>query len=464
MFVRVSILSAALSFLLLGRGYAQGDLNKGKDPEPIDGLKALKNPDPTVRYNAVVLLGQLGPIGKFAVAELKEMAYKDLNGVVRVKAAEALWKIEPPAPSFILPVLEQALRDKNDGTRASAPAVFVLLGKKAKSAIPALIEALKDKNLDVKMEVILALGELGPVAKDAAGPLLQLVEDKEFFLLEPMTGASLANLGPDAIPVLVKALGDKQVPRRRLAIYALSAQNPPPAAALGDLQTALQDKEPSVRGLAAKTLGRIGPEAKESIPPLRKLLKDDRASVRIQAALALFQIEGKADQISVLIAAFGDEDPFIRQTACQALGAMGQAAVEAVPLLILGLKDKEAMVRGASASALGNMGIKANQAEKALRDLFKDQDKGNRLLAALACWQITGQAQDPLKVFDSALESDSPQLRQALKLLAVMGKSAQPLSTRLLELYQAAEGAGRRPIAEALKIIDPQAAAKAKIK
>jgi HEAT repeat protein len=464
MLVRVSLPAAALlAVLLTSRCSAQDDPKK-KDIEPPDGLKALKSADPQVRYNAVALLAKLGPIAKFAVADLKEMAYKDLSGAIRVKACEALWRIDPPPATFLLPVLQQALRDKDQTTRTRAPAVIALLGKKAKSAVPALIDALKDKSLDVKMEVILALGELGPVAKEAATPLLQLTEEKDFFLLEPMTGASLANLGPEAVPVLAKALSSKQPRVRRLAAYALSAQATPPAPAVSELQTALQDKEASVRGLAAKTLGRIGSDAKECCADLKKLLKDETISVRIHAALALWRIDGKNDHVGVLVGAFGDDEAFNRQAACQALGAMGPAAKDAVGLLILGLKDKEGFVRGAAAEAIGKVGPAAKRAADALLVLFKDEEPSNRVIAALALWQVTGESKEALKIFAAALEGSASEQGQALQLAGEMGKAAQSLSARVLEIYQESEPAARRAIAETLRKIDPASAAKAGIK
>src|SRR5688500_1468606 len=76
--------------------------------QPPDGLKALKHADPAVRYRAAALLVRLGPVGKFAVPDLREML-KDTNGHVRVKAAEALWIIEKTSPAVLLPILTLAL-------------------------------------------------------------------------------------------------------------------------------------------------------------------------------------------------------------------------------------------------------------------------------------------------------------------------------------------------------------------
>src|SRR5262245_55503051 len=122
---------------------AQDDDDVKKDSSFPDGLKALKNPDPVVRYRAAAVLVKLGPVGKFAVPELREML-KDENGFVRVKAAEALWVIEKTSPSVLLPVLLAALKDKDAELRAAAPPVIAQIGPKAKPAVPGLTRALKD--------------------------------------------------------------------------------------------------------------------------------------------------------------------------------------------------------------------------------------------------------------------------------------------------------------------------------
>src|SRR5262249_13980376 len=118
-----------------------GDDKKKKiDPTP-EGLKALQNPDAKVRYRAAQTLADLGPVAKFAVPDLRE-ALKDKNSLVRVKVAEALWKIDKTPNTILLPVLLQALKDKDPGVRAASPPVIAMLGGKAKSAVSALVEAL----------------------------------------------------------------------------------------------------------------------------------------------------------------------------------------------------------------------------------------------------------------------------------------------------------------------------------
>src|SRR5260370_37086027 len=94
----------------------EGEKPARKDKLPYDGLKALTHPNPVVRYNSAALLGRLGPVAKFAIPALHE-ALRDKDVSVRVKVAEALWKIEHPPAKLLLPVLARALRDKEAAAR-----------------------------------------------------------------------------------------------------------------------------------------------------------------------------------------------------------------------------------------------------------------------------------------------------------------------------------------------------------
>src|ERR1043166_5224287 len=87
-----------------------------KDGVQPDGLKNLRHPDATVRYRTAALLAKQGPLAKFAIDELRE-ALGDTDPFVRLKVAEAIWRVERPSPTVILPTLQRALKDKNPEVR-----------------------------------------------------------------------------------------------------------------------------------------------------------------------------------------------------------------------------------------------------------------------------------------------------------------------------------------------------------
>ncbi len=434
------------------------DDSKKKKPDSIpEGLKALQHPDAKVRYRAAQTLADLGPVAKFAVPDLRE-ALKDKNAAVRVKVAEALWKIDKTPSTVLLPFLLQAIKHDDPGVRAAAPPVIAMLGSKAKSALPALTQALKDKELDVKLAAVTALGELGTTAKDSAGELLALTSDKDFFLLEPFVGASLANFGNGVLPVLTKELTDKMPERRRVAAYALGAMGPGAASAAEPLTNALAHEDAETRRLAARALGKIGPAAKSSVSKLDAVLADKIASVRIEAALAMWFITKDATNVRVLVAALADDSPRVRDHACQALAVMKADANAAVDPVAKLLGDKDLRVR--AIMTLGEIGPASTKTLPDLKKLMQDKDGETQLHAAYAVWQISGDAKETLAVIEKTLATEA-QYSNSIHLLGEMRTAAMPMLPTLIALYREEDvPADRKALGEAIKKIDAKLAMK----
>ena len=453
------LLSFLLLLVLLPSAYAgQEDDKKKKKPDPIpEGLKALQHPDAKVRYRAAQTLANLGPSAKFAVPELRE-ALKDKNGVVRLKVAEALWKIEKTPNNILMPVLLQALKDKDIGVRAAAPPVIALMGANAKPALPALTGALKDAELDVKLSAVIALGDLGPLAKDTAGALLALAGDKDFILLEPFVGASLANQGPGVAPMLMKALEDDAAESRRVAAYALGALGPAAVPATSALAKAAEHPHAATRQLAIRALGKIGPPAKDALPVLGNRTMDKIAAVRIDAALAYWTIANDTRHVGVLIAALKDDSPNVRDSACQALAAMKAGAKESVGPVAKLLADKELRLR--AVITLGEIGPPAQVVAPDLKKLLLDKDGETQLHAAFAVWQITGTAKESLDVLEKTLATEA-HYTASIVVLGDMGRAAAPLLPTLIALWREEDvAADRRALDDAIKKIDGKLALK----
>jgi HEAT repeat protein len=432
------------------------DPKKKKDGAPMpEGLKALQHPDAKVRYRAAQTLADLGPQAKFAAPELRELL-RDKNLYVRVKAAEALWKIEKTPASILLPVLLDALKDKEAGVRALAPPVIALLGSKAKPALPLLVQLLGDKELDVKLSAIAALGELGSVAKESAKDLLALTADKDFFLLEPFVGAALANLGDSVLPTLAQALADPSAERRRVAAYALGSMGRNAAPVADGLAKALQADDAATRILAARALGKIGPEAQKCLEKLEAALTDKEAAVRIEIALATWCVSGKPTHTGVIVKALADPSVNVREAACQALGAM--KAKEAVAPLLTLLQDKDLHLR--AIMTLGEIGPPADRALGELKKGLTDKDAEMAGWSAFAVWQVTGKSAETLPVLKNLLGTEA-HYNLSIRLLGEMGEAAQSVLPTLVALYREEDNVNdRRTLAAAIKKIDAKAAMK----
>jgi hypothetical protein len=196
-------------------------------------LEALDSPDPEVRTQAIVALGEIGPGAGAAVPALAAILREELDGHAREQAAIALSKMAP-ASREALPALTHALKDEDAEVRLNAAVALRRLGKEAHAALPALIEALADSSnailLDnapttVEEEVVLALGRVSagtPVAVAALSEALH--EPNRPRRIRAAIATALGEIGPSAraaVPLLRTLRGDKERLVRRSATTAL---------------------------------------------------------------------------------------------------------------------------------------------------------------------------------------------------------------------------------------------------
>jgi HEAT repeat protein len=460
------LLACLTSLFLIHSASGQGGDPPKKDQLDFDGLKALKHPNPTVRYDSAQLLADLGPVAKFAIPTLHEMLKEEKSTLIRVKVAEALWKIEKPAARDLLPTLLDGLKDKSEEVRANAANVLGQMGAKAKPAVEALSKALGDKEFAVRAEAVMALGEIGPAARAAVPALLETLKSDDIQLLEPFVLGTLAKIGEDAVPQLKAALTAKEYRLRRGAAYALGLIGKDAGDAVEPLTTMLQAPEADLRALAAVALGKIGDAGRGTLPALTALLKDKDGQVRIGAAVALWRIDKSVAGQSVLVQALQDDNKAVRETACKACAELTDAKLLPLAALRGCLKDAAASVRLLAAEALGRGGKSATEALPELRLLFKDEQGLVRVSAALAVWRIEGKAREPVAVLVECLGAQHlPTRRTAATALGELGPDAEAAFEALVEVYRNDPNVGvRQAAAAALKKINAKAAAKAGVR
>jgi HEAT repeat protein len=269
-------------------------------------------------------------------------------------------------------------------------------------------------------------------------------------------------MGDKAIPALTKALDEELADRRRVAAYALGSMGPKAASATDALAKTLFAKDPGVRTMAARALGKIGPGAKSALPQLEKAFDDKVAGVRIESALATWFISGEAKNVGVLVRALKDESASVRENACHALGVMKAAAKDAVDPVAKLLDDKDLRVR--AVMTLGEIGPPAKKMLPTLKKLLEDKDGDTQLAAALAVYQISGDVKESMKVLEELLGTEK-HYTLAINALGEMGPAAIGMLPTLVNLYREEEvAADRMALANAIKKIDPKAAAKLGIK
>lgn len=270
--------------------------------------------DDEVRTAAAQLLGRLGPQAKEtsavkAAKALTAALAKDDTPGVRRAAAKALGGKMTIFADDAVPVLANALKDQDAGTRSAAAAALKDYGKDALDEMPKILDAMKDTKLD-HVTRYYCLQILTQNSKDAA----------------------------KLVPVLIAVVNEKDVniTLRRAAVDGLAGFFRDAQAATNDLLGILKDdKAPLLlRQSAAAALAKIQPDSGKVWPTLHQLMKHEDAAMRTQAIyLAGKLCKFEKDFIPALIERCKDDNMETQVAAVQELGELGTAARAAEKLV-----------------------------------------------------------------------------------------------------------------------------------
>jgi len=166
------------------------------------------------------------------------------------------------------------------------------------------------------------LGKLGWLARDALPLLMKATDDADAGVREAAAG-SMAPMGPEAVPHLVRLLTHEDKYVRRNAVWGLGKLGPLARTALPDLCDALRDPDPRTASGAAQSIGQMGADAADAVPALTEAMRGTNIVLCRLAAKALSQIGRPA--LTALVAHVKHRDPFVRGEAALALGWMGRS-------------------------------------------------------------------------------------------------------------------------------------------
>jgi tetratricopeptide (TPR) repeat protein len=157
--------------------------------------------------------------------------------------------------------------------------------------------------------------------------------------------------------------------------------------------------------------------------------------------------------IPELVAAFKQDDPWVRYGAASALGLMKEKAASAIPALMEALDDESTIVRFAAGKALFQIGP---ESIPPVVEGLKSPQKRVRLHCAYVVSRFGPEAKDAVSALADALSDKSTSVRAAAAdALGGMEKAARPALPALLKARNDKESWVKNSAAEAKMKIDP---------
>lgn len=254
-----------------------------------------------------------------------------------------------------------------------------------------------DPELDsapTQYEVAMAFRVLGTEGRSAVPELARLISGVDDKPVESDAFidsiSSLAFLGPDAVPVLLRqvfAITNGDIPLKGLVIDRLGWMGTNGEAAIPALITWAGDTNAWVRQSAVGSLAAIGRKPELVLPVLITASHDPDVTVRLQAATGLgnFSKQEKS-AIAPLIKLLNDPEQNVRRLAILKLGKLAEDRDLVVPPLIRQLKDKNVYVRWTVVTELGDLG--GDRAFHALKKATQDSDPTVRKAALEALQKL----------------------------------------------------------------------------
>jgi hypothetical protein len=303
-----------------------------------------KDADPRTRFMALRIVHQLAPKDETVFADLVAAGNSTDQGMRR-EALQATQSLTSRSKA-LAPLFRGFLRDSDTMTRCRAAASLYLCDRSTLAeTLPIIRKVIQDETNPNWSQAVMFLSAFGPDAKDA-------IPDLEAMLKQP-NGRNYSyavtyvcrSMGPDSVPLLVDMLEDPQNYYRTLNQQTLTDLGP---AAMPQLLRALPQKSPMAKQAALDAIQRFGPGMQKDAAAIAKYLADADASVR-DRALAVLENLGPdaADSIASLVEALRDPkiDDAKRLRVIALLGRIGPAAKETLPEIEKHVSDTKPSVR-----------------------------------------------------------------------------------------------------------------------
>jgi HEAT repeat protein len=486
----------------------------------VEGLRTfLKGGKDSVRAEAVMALGRIGPDAESAVPELVPLL-GDPSERIRQEASVALGRIglgavgplvesvrrqeaAAPAPfraraieslgSMSAPdervrrLIRDATRDPEPEVRASALKSLAILTLPDETLRPILEENLRHSDGRVRLAVVNWLAEhrqllpmlaadleslltakdegvaryaaflLGKLGPEAAPRLLAALRRED--CRPDQVADALAAIGRPGVGVVIEALQSPEPRVRRGAALALGQIRPLAPGAAKLLATGLSDPDLETRSAFLTAIGNLRSRAGEATPAVRALLHDPSPAIRTKAIVILSQSAPHDDRFpGDLTALLDDADPGVERQAIDTLRSLGPSESKTLTAVIAKLKSPHTDVRLAAAELIGSQGAAAAEAVPALCALLDDPAPKIRAIAAQTLGRLGKAAQPAFDRLAAQLDAEPVELREAAALaLGGLELDAEVLRAPLGKALRDAKLEVRRAAQRSIQRLGPQA-------
>jgi HEAT repeat protein len=409
-----------------------------------------------IRQTIAAVLGKLGPS---IVPELQTCLQSE-NGLVRVGAATALYRIDPSRHrDQALRILIAALK-ADDETASDAAQALESVGADAAPALPELIRQLGHDDPAVRCQIGHALAAL---KGDATTTHLQNAIKNATPLQKVGIAFAIAKQTPESFPqvekLLAEGLRDPSPEVRQQTVWAIGQLGPTSQPLARDLVHVLSTLNPDPREyfFGGGRLGRLsfdpslalvamGPDVKEA---LSEALDSEDPRTRLMAGLALVRIDPNAGPrvAPVFQQARQETNQALRWVAEMNAVPAAQSANQNIDTLIQELLQSTGF--GPPSPAVGQL---SRLGAEAVEPLMKVLETGDGQAAMKVTQVLAAIGKPAVAPLSKALHSELPRQRlYAVNALAMMGPANQEL---LIEALSDTAYPVRRAARYALKALN----------
>lgn len=328
--------------------------------------ECLADGDQFVRSAAVAAVAKVCPTPADVLPDVLRVL-GDEEQYPRKNAMEVLRDLEVP-PEAKLPHILAALADDDKDMVQEAVKAAAKLGPVAAEAIPLLVPLLSHEDKWVRGHAVEGCGLVGGAA--AVTQMRELLKDEEEWV-RCKAATAFGDLGPaggEAVPDLVKLVSeDPDDDVRRSAAEALGklGATPEAAEAVAGLVAMLWSADGEARANAAQALGALGPVARPAVPELARAMADPAWGDVSKETRKRHTFEGISLLPMELTDALAAIDQRIHVTT--ALRQIGPPE-DVIPALVAALGDANGLVANSAASELNDLLPASEPALRALRD------------------------------------------------------------------------------------------------